>query len=98
MIRGPYHNLPNILPQFTEPRPDDINDEYGLKSLNPENTVITYSSDGKIPEEFKDYHISMLENESEETITPADIKKAEETLAKAKKQTKKIEYEGYSMK
>lgn len=51
-----------------------------------------------LPEEFKDYHISMLENESEETITPADIKKAEETLAKAKKQTKKIEYEGYSMK
>lgn len=51
-----------------------------------------------LPEEFKDYHISMLENESEETITSADIKKAEETLAKAKKQTKKIEYEGYSMK
>lgn len=51
-----------------------------------------------LPEEFKDYHLSMLENESEETITPADIKKAEETLEKAKKQTKKVEYEGYSMK
>lgn len=51
-----------------------------------------------LPEEFKDHHISMLENENEETITPADIKKAEETLAKAKKQTKKVEYEGYSIK
>ena len=38
-----------------------------------------------LPEEFKDYHISLLENESSpENITEEDIKKAKEILSKAK--------------
>lgn len=30
-----------------------------MKSLNPDEAVITYSSDGNIPEEFKDYRVEM---------------------------------------
>jgi hypothetical protein len=52
-----------------------------------------------LPEEFKDYHLSMLEDEAEATITPADIKKAEETLKRAAKTQKQpVEYEGHVIK
>ena len=38
-----------------------------------------------LPEEFKDYHISLLENENNgENITEEDIRKAKEVLEKAK--------------
>jgi hypothetical protein len=37
-----------------------------------------------LPENFTDYHVSLLDNN--ETVTPDQIKQAEEVLAKAKKQ------------
>ena len=40
-----------------------------------------------LPEEFKDYHIELLENAE---VTDEDIKKANEVLEKAKKQNKEI--------
>ena len=40
-----------------------------------------------LPEEFKDYHIELLENAE---ISDEDIKKAKEVLEKAKKQNKEI--------
>jgi len=52
-----------------------------------------------LPEEFKDYHISMLEDgENEEVVSDEDIKKAEKTLERAKKQNKKKDFESYVMK
>lgn len=40
-----------------------------------------------LPEEFKDYHISLLENEnSSDTVTEEDIRKAKEVLERAKRQ------------
>lgn len=61
MVLGPYHNHGGLLPQFTEPVPRDINEEVGLQSLKPENTIIRYSSGGKdeIPEEFKDFPVDI---------------------------------------
>jgi hypothetical protein len=39
------------------------------------------------PEDFKEYHISLLENENnKDTVTAEDVKKAREVLEKAKKQ------------
>lgn len=40
-----------------------------------------------LPEEFKDYHIELLENAE---VSEEDIKKAKEVLEKAKKQNKEI--------
>lgn len=52
-----------------------------------------------LPEEFKDYHISLLEDEeSGKKITDDDIKKAEHVLEKAKKQKKEVEFQGHTMK
>jgi len=40
-----------------------------------------------LPEEFKDYHISLLDNEnSSGTVTEEDVRKAKEVLEKAKRQ------------
>lgn len=52
------------------------------------------------PEEFRDRHIEMLENEgNEKDITDEDVRKATEILEKAKKQNKTpLEYQSYSMK
>jgi len=30
-----------------------------MKALSPENAVISYASDGNIPEEFKDYEVDL---------------------------------------
>jgi uncharacterized membrane protein len=52
------------------------------------------------PEEFRDRHIEMLENEgSDKDITDEDVRKATEILEKAKKQNKMpLEYQSYAMK
>ena len=51
------------------------------------------------PEEFKDYHQTLLENDGEnQDITEEDIKKAEKVLEKAKVQKKPTGFESYSMK
>ena len=52
------------------------------------------------PEEFRDRHIEMLENEgSDKEITDEDVRKATEVLEKAKKQNKmSLEYQSYAMK
>ena len=40
-----------------------------------------------LPEEFKDYHISLLDNEnSSDTVTEEDVRKAKEVLERAKRQ------------
>ena len=52
-----------------------------------------------LPEEFKDYHQSLLETDGEnEQITDEDIKKAEKILEKAKQQNKTTSVESYSLK
>jgi len=52
------------------------------------------------PEEFRDRHIEMLENEgNDKEITDEDVRKATEVLEKAKKQNKmSLEYQSYAMK
>ena len=57
MFRGPYHTYHHVgLPQFTEPKPRDINEEMGLDGFSKDTHVVTYtaSRDGSVPEEFKD--------------------------------------------
>ena len=52
-----------------------------------------------LPEEFKDYHTGLLENDGEnQDISEEDIKKAEKVLEKAKTQDKQINLESYAMK
>ena len=52
-----------------------------------------------LPEEFKDYHTNLLENDGEnEEVTEEEIKKAEKVLEKAKNQEKQINLESYVMK
>ena len=52
-----------------------------------------------LPEEFKDYHTGLLENDGEnQDVSEEDIKKAEKVLEKAKKQDKQINLESYAMK
>ena len=46
-----------------------------------------------LPERFTDYHISLMDND--DTITPEQIKSAEETLEKAKKQKIQKQYSDY---
>ena len=52
-----------------------------------------------LPEEFKDYHTNLLENDGEnDDVSEEDIKKAHNVLEKAKKQEKQINLESYAMK
>lgn len=52
-----------------------------------------------LPEEFRDYHISLLEEaENGDRITDEDIKHAEKVLEKAKKQNRTAEFQGHSLK
>ena len=53
-----------------------------------------------LPEEFQNYHISLLENEdkNKEEVTDEDIKKATDILDRAKKQKKMVDLESYSLK
>lgn len=77
MYEGQYHNFGNILPQFTDQLPTDINDEIGSVNYSAENSVIRFSSekDYAIPEEFKDYPVDI-----DETIdTPLTIRKKTHT-------------------
>lgn len=52
-----------------------------------------------LPEEFKDYHTGLLENDGEnEDVSEEDIKKAEKILERAKNQDKQVNLESYAMK
>lgn len=52
-----------------------------------------------LPEEFKDYHTDLLENDGDnQDVSEEDIKKAEKVLEKAKTQDKQINLESYAMK
>lgn len=52
-----------------------------------------------LPEEFKNYHQELLDNDGEnEDVSEEDIKKAEKVLEKAKKQNKSANVESYAMK
>ena len=55
-----------------------------------------------LSEDFRDYHSTLLDNDTKNTekITDEDIEKAKEVLEKAKKQnkTKDDDFEGFSMK
>ena len=53
MYRGPFHEYSNILPQFTEPLPENINEHLGLNEIDPEHVVIKYAEGGKVPPEFE---------------------------------------------
>ena len=46
-----------------------------------------------LPERFTDYHVSLMDND--DTITPEQIKSAEETIEKAKKQKIQKQYSDY---
>jgi hypothetical protein len=50
-----------------------------------------------LPTEFKDYHISLLENEvsNKDTVTDEEIERAKIVLEKAKQQNKVVELQGY---
>uniref|UniRef100_A0A7S3N0I6 50S ribosomal protein L13 n=1 Tax=Strombidium inclinatum TaxID=197538 RepID=A0A7S3N0I6_9SPIT len=50
---GPYHTYHNILPQFTEPLPHDINEHMGLNGFDPENNVIKYKETEELPPELE---------------------------------------------
>ena len=52
-----------------------------------------------LPSEFKDYHISLLDNEAnnKENFTDEEIEKAKIVLEKAKQQKKGVEIQGYSV-
>lgn len=52
-----------------------------------------------LPEEFKDYHQTLLENNGEnENVSEEDIKKAEKILERAKQQKKGSAIESYQIK
>lgn len=52
-----------------------------------------------LPEEFKDYHQTLLENDGENAaVSEEDVKKAEKVLEKAKLQKKGTSVESYYMK
>ena len=52
-----------------------------------------------LPEEFKDYHTGLLENDGKnENVSEEDIKKAEKILERAKNQDKQVNLESYAMK
>jgi len=46
-----------------------------------------------LPEQFTDYHVSLLDNS--DNVTPEEIKHAEEVLEKAKKQNPEIKFQTY---
>lgn len=48
-----------------------------------------------LPEEFKSYHQTLLENDGKEEITEDDIKNAEKILEKAKKDGRYTQVEGF---
>lgn len=51
-----------------------------------------------LPEEFKDHHLTMLEeNENMENITEEEITKAKKVLEKAKEQKKEVELESFKI-
>jgi len=47
-----------------------------------------------LSDDFKDYHISLLESENDKKITDEDIRKAKDVLEKAKLQNKDGDYQG----
>jgi len=52
-----------------------------------------------LPNDFKEYHISLLENEnSTDKITEEDIKKAKDILEKAKEQKMEVNVVSYNLK
>lgn len=55
MFREPYHTYQHVgLPQFTDPKPVDINEIYGFPAMEREAERITFASNPEdIPEEFK---------------------------------------------
>ena len=48
-----------------------------------------------LPEKFTDYHVSLINDDA--TITPDQIKSAEETLEKAKKQKQQKQYSDFAL-
>lgn len=52
-----------------------------------------------LPNDFKDYHVSLLENENnKETVTEEDIKKATDILEKAKSQNIAVDFQSFALK
>ena len=54
MFREQYHTMGNILPQFTDMEPRDINEDTGLVGISKENSIVIYKSSSDLPEEYKD--------------------------------------------
>jgi uncharacterized membrane protein len=52
-----------------------------------------------LPNDFKDYHVSLLDNENnKDVVTEDDVRKAKDILEKAKTQKMEVEFQSFSMK
>ena len=59
IYREPFHNMGNILPQFTEVLPRDINDDLAFDKISPENNVVRFMSHKELPVEYKDMPVDI---------------------------------------
>jgi hypothetical protein len=52
-----------------------------------------------LPNDFKDYHVSLLDNENnKDVVTEDDVRKAKDILEKAKTQKMEVEFQSFAMK
>ena len=52
-----------------------------------------------LPNDFKDYHVSLLDNENnKDVVTEDDVRKAKDILEKAKTQKMEVELQSFAMK
>lgn len=71
LFNEPFHTYSNILPQFTEILPRDINEDLGLDNITKDSHIVNYMSTSELPEELKE-----LELDIDETMdVPETIKK-----------------------
>lgn len=62
MFRGQYHNYHHVgLPQFTDPKPANVNELTGLSGISKETHKVIFLSDPnkEVPEEFKDFEVDL---------------------------------------
>ena len=60
MIRGQYHDYHHVgLPQFTDPKPENVNELTGLHEIKKEthNIVFTTDPNRDVHDEFKDFEM-----------------------------------------
>jgi len=60
MIHGQYHEYHHVgLPQFTDPKPENVNELTGLAGISKDTHKVVFTSDrnNQVPEEFKDFEM-----------------------------------------